>query len=50
MEGGDVDGGIWSAGMAQGLIHDIPTVAELISTIMGEAEEIVNKRLKGMMS
>ena len=28
--GGDIDGGIWSAGQSQGLIHDIPTCDELV--------------------
>ena len=27
---GDPDFGIWSAGMVQGLIHDVPSVAELV--------------------
>mgnify|MGYP003351608250 CR=1 FL=1 len=30
VEGGDLDGGIWTVGQSQGLIHDIPTVKELI--------------------
>jgi nitronate monooxygenase len=50
MEGGDVDGGIWSAGMAQGLIHDIPTTAELVSRIVNEAVEIINGRLGSMLA
>ena len=29
---GDADEGIWSAGQVQGLIHDIPTCAELVAT------------------
>ncbi|WP_374571413.1 NAD(P)H-dependent flavin oxidoreductase [Phenylobacterium sp.] len=44
-ETGDPDYGIWSAGMIQGLIHDIPTCAELIARIVGEAEEIIAGRL-----
>jgi NAD(P)H-dependent flavin oxidoreductase YrpB (nitropropane dioxygenase family) len=44
-ETGDVDHGIWSAGMVQGLIRDIPTCAELVSRIVGEAEEIIRGRL-----
>jgi NAD(P)H-dependent flavin oxidoreductase YrpB (nitropropane dioxygenase family) len=44
-ETGDLDQGIWSAGMAQALIHDIPTCAELISRIMREAVEIIRGRL-----
>jgi nitronate monooxygenase len=47
---GDADEGIWSAGQVQGLIHDIPSCAELISRIMREAEAIIRSRLEGMMS
>ena len=47
---GDADEGIWSAGQVQGLIHDIPTCAELVSRIMHEAETIIRSRLEGMMS
>lgn len=50
MEDGDVDGGIWSAGMAQGLINDIPTVAELVSNMVAESERIIRERLEGMLS
>ena len=45
LESGDPDGGIWTAGMAQGLIHDIPTCGELISRIMLEAERILSAKL-----
>ena len=48
MKEGDTDGGIWSAGMVQGLIHDIPSVAELVDQIMGDAEAIIDARLAGM--
>jgi nitronate monooxygenase len=44
-EEGDPDLGIWSAGMVQGLIHDIPTCAELIHRIVSEAEAIIRNRL-----
>jgi NAD(P)H-dependent flavin oxidoreductase YrpB (nitropropane dioxygenase family) len=46
-ETGDPDHGIWSAGQVQGLIHDIPTCAELIHRIVREAEEIITARLGG---
>jgi len=46
---GDVDGGVWSASMAQGLIHDIPTVKELVERIVEEAAEIIENRLAGMV-
>ena len=48
-EQGDADAGIWSAGMVQGLIHDIPTCAELVARIVAEAEAIIGTRLARMM-
>ncbi len=42
---GEVDSGAWSCGLVAGLIHDIPTVQELIDRIMSEAEQIVTGRL-----
>ena len=36
---GDIDAGIVSAGMVVGLIHDIPTCAELIARIVRECRE-----------
>jgi nitronate monooxygenase len=47
---GDVDGGVWFASMAQGLIYDIPTVHDLVAGIVREAEEIISARLEGMIS
>ncbi|HTO61821.1 MAG TPA: nitronate monooxygenase family protein [Bradyrhizobium sp.] len=47
---GNADEGIWSAGQVQGLIHDIPSCAELVSRIVREAEAIIRSRLGGMMS
>jgi NAD(P)H-dependent flavin oxidoreductase YrpB (nitropropane dioxygenase family) len=44
-EQGDPDHGIWSAGLVQGLIHDIPTAAELVARIVAEAEELIGGRL-----
>lgn len=41
---GDLDGGIWSSGQSQALIHDIPTCAELVHNIMAQADAIVGKR------
>ena len=48
-EAGDPDHGVWSAGLVQGLIHDIPTCAELIGRIVAEAEAIIRRRLGGMV-
>jgi NAD(P)H-dependent flavin oxidoreductase YrpB (nitropropane dioxygenase family) len=47
---GDVDRGIWSAGMVQGPIRDIPTCAELVGRIVGEAVEIIRGRLGGAVA
>jgi nitronate monooxygenase len=47
---GDVEAGVWSCGMVAGLINDIPTCAELIDTIMTEAESIIRGRLDSMLS
>jgi len=47
---GDPDHGIWSAGLVQGLINDIPTVQELLSRIVSEAEGIIQSRLNGFVS
>jgi nitronate monooxygenase len=44
-EDGDLDAGIWSVGMAQGLIGDIPTVEDLVRRIVAEAEALISGRL-----
>ncbi|AOB31157.1 nitronate monooxygenase [Bordetella sp. H567] len=49
-EEGDAEEGIWTVGMVQGLIHDIPTCQELVSRIMSEAESLVRVRLHGLMA
>jgi NADH:quinone reductase (non-electrogenic) len=50
LETGDLDAGLIWAGQVQGLIRDIPTVAELIQRIVGEATEIISKRLAGFLN
>ena len=47
---GDIDLGIWSAGMSQGLIHDIPTVAELVGAIIRQANFLITERLASLIS
>jgi NAD(P)H-dependent flavin oxidoreductase YrpB (nitropropane dioxygenase family) len=44
-ETGDPEHGIWWAGMAQGLIHDVPTVGELVARTMLEAQALIRDRL-----
>lgn len=47
-EQGDPEAGIWSVGMVQGLINDIPTTSELIDRIVREALQIIGARLPNM--
>jgi len=49
MQNGELDAGPWSCGMVAGLIHDVPTVKDLIGRIMHEAEQIIRGRLVGML-
>jgi nitronate monooxygenase len=48
-ENGDVEHGIWSAGMIQGLIHDIPSCKELVDRIVEDAGQIIGG-LNGLSS
>lgn len=43
---GEMEIGAWSCGMVAGLIHDIPTCAELIDRIMDEAGSLIRERLQ----
>lgn len=45
---GEMDAGVWSCGMAAGLINDIPTCKELIDRIMREADDIIKQRFDSM--
>ncbi len=47
---GDMDAGAWSCGMVVGLIHDIPSVDQLISQIMTEAESLIRSRLTELLN
>ena len=47
---GDLDKGIWSAGMVVGLIDDNPSCEELVSRIVAEAEAIITGRLADMVA
>jgi nitronate monooxygenase len=46
LEKGNMEGGMWWASQAQGLIHDVPGCAELVATIIAEAEDIVARLQK----
>ena len=45
---GEMEAGAWSCGMVAGLIHDIPSVKDLIDRIMREADGLINQRLAAM--
>ena len=48
MQKGELDAGGWSCGMVAGLVHDIPTVKELVDRIMREADELIHQRLASL--
>ncbi len=49
MQKGEMEAGVWSCGMVAGLIHDVPSVKDLIDRIMREADDIIRQRLIGMV-
>lgn len=46
---GQVDDGLWWAGQTQGLIHDIPTTAQLIARVVDQAEELIARTLPALV-
>ena len=46
---GEMEAGAWSCGMVAGLIDDIPSVDTLINQIIGDAETIIEGRLRGLL-
>lgn len=46
---GDVEAGVWSVGLVQGLIRDVPSATELVGRIVAEAEQVVRERLAGLL-
>ncbi|AUM14833.1 NAD(P)H-dependent flavin oxidoreductase [Ketobacter alkanivorans] len=49
LDKGDLEYGIWTAGMVVGLIKDIPSCEDLIKTIVADAQEIIAARLGRMV-
>lgn len=41
---GDLEAGVWSAGQVAGLIHDVPTCADLLERITAEATALLRER------
>jgi len=50
LKDGETNVGLMATGQSVGLVHDVPTVRELIDTIIAEAQQIAGNRLAGMMS
>ena len=46
---GNIEAGIWSVGMVQGIIDDVPTVAQLVERIVAEAEQLITTRLAALV-
>jgi NAD(P)H-dependent flavin oxidoreductase YrpB (nitropropane dioxygenase family) len=46
---GDMEGGLWWAGQSMGLVHDVPTVAEVVDSIVAEASNIMTRRLPALI-
>lgn len=47
-ETGDPEYGVWSVGQCQGLIHDIPTVGDLMTRLVDEAHGLIGGRLSAL--
>jgi NAD(P)H-dependent flavin oxidoreductase YrpB (nitropropane dioxygenase family) len=43
-ESGDIEAGVWSCGQVQGLIRDVPTVADLVERIVAEAAAVLGRQ------
>lgn len=40
-DAGDIEAGIWSVGMVQGLIHDVPDAGEIVTRVVSQAESVI---------
>ncbi len=47
---GDLEDGMWWAGQAQGLIHDVAPVADVVDAIVIEAEQLLRESLPAVVS
>ncbi|MGX9296183.1 NAD(P)H-dependent flavin oxidoreductase [Tsukamurella paurometabola] len=46
---GRMDDGMWWAGQAQGLVDEVDTVAAVVDRVVADAEEIMTRRLPGLV-
>lgn len=44
-EDGELDAGIWTVGLVQGLIRDIPHAGEVVRRVVADAEEVLRARI-----
>jgi len=49
LETGDMEAGIWWAGMSAGLVYDLPSVNDVVSNIVTGAEHIIQQKLQGYL-
>jgi NAD(P)H-dependent flavin oxidoreductase YrpB (nitropropane dioxygenase family) len=49
LAGGEVEGGMWWASQAQGLIHDVAPCREVVNTIVADARRIITERLQAQL-
>lgn len=49
LETGDLERGIFWAGLSAGLVYDVPTVGELVARMIADAESIISGRLSAMI-
>lgn len=49
LEQGDLEHGVWTAGMVAGLINDIPDCTTLLKRIVADAQEIITARMQHMI-
>ena len=50
LKNGDMEGGMWWAGQSQGLIHEVASCADVVRTIIGDAQQIITKRLSSQLA
>lgn len=47
---GDVEGGLWWASQAQGLIHDVGSCEEVVDSILTDAQHIITRTLRDQLA
>lgn len=50
LRNGDMEGGMWWTGQSQGLIYEVASCTDVVSTIMSDAKEIITDRLSAQIA